>query len=449
MNRKMRLGLAGISFAPFWAFRQSQYKKRISQLRELTKRLNARLVVLPRAFQDAKGALEAARKLNDKADLAILDICTFPEGKAAETFFCALKTPVILWSRGETEYKSHIGHNSFCGANFLAGVLALKGRRFRSVYGEPHSAEFRARISTATRLVAAANSVSGSRIGLLGEGIVPKFYDIDIQPEDRRKLEERWNIRFVSVPMKELVRRAEACSKSAIEASAGDFRAEFKHVGISDQMVKKQVRLLQAITDIAQQESFAGLAVRCWPELQKDYEAWPCPSLSQLNEKGIPAACEGDPGGALDMLLAAQLSRKPSTLMDIVDWSSKSNALAIWHCGPTACSWADKKGARLLGHNVDGRTSKGKAASGLPGVVDMQFARGPVTIFRTLGAIDDEFVVAGELAPNDRRRICGSFGTVTKPKVYSRPSSVDTIRDDIFKRTLPHHYVAVRGNIFR
>ena len=148
------------------------------------------------------------------------------------------------------------------------------------------------------------------------------------------------------------------------------------------------------------------------------------------------------------MLLASKLSEQPSTLLDIVDWDNRQDTLTIWHCGPTACSWAGKGKVTLLPHNVDGRTKAGKPAGGLPGIVDMAFAPGPVTVFRTLGALDDEFVFQGQLVNAPTRRICGSFGAVGKMSIYGRKVAGEEVRDQIFSRALPHHYTAAKGHLF-
>ena len=448
MSVKIQIGIAGISFKPFWGFEESQYQTRLNQLDEVGKSLGATVLALPETFQDAEGAVLAAKKLNGEADLAILDVATYPEGKAAGAFFDTLKLPLILWSRGETEYNTNIGHNSFCGANFLVGNLALRGWRFRSLYGEPNDPGFIARLRTAVRVIGAAKNTANTRIGLFGEGIVPKFYDIDIQPKDRRVLEERFGIRFVGIPIEDIVRRVTSYEEQEIEEAVEDLVKRFTIVEIPHEAILRQIRLLRAVKDFCNEEKFSSIAVRCWPELQLLYDVWPCPVVSILNEIGVPTACEGDPGGALDMLLATQLSERPATLVDIVNWDDGQNTFTIWHCGPTACSWADERGTKLIPHNVDGRTPEGNPAPGLPGIVDMQFSPGPVTVFRTLGALDDEFAVEGGLIHTPSRRICGSFGMVSRPAIYGQEVETRLIRDGIFNRTLPHHYTAVRGHLF-
>jgi len=78
----------------------------------------------------------------------------------------------------------------------------------------------------------------------------------------------------------------------------------------------------------------------------------------------------------------------------------------------------------------------------------MDFAPGKVTLFRTLGALDDEFALEGQIIHTPRRHICGSFGMMAKSMSYGRPVSVAEIREAIFTRALPHHYTAARGHLF-
>ncbi|MBI2437886.1 MAG: hypothetical protein HYV36_03615 [Lentisphaerae bacterium] len=446
-NTKLTIGLTGISFKPFWGFTQAEYCRRKAQMKKLAAgALRAALVATPATFEDALGALAAARVMNT-TDLAVLDVATFPEGKAALSFFDALKRPLVLWSRDESVHGAHIGHNSFCGANFLSGNLALRGTRFRAMHGELNNPQVVARLRTAAQLIGAAKASAGAVIGLFGEGIVPKFHDIDVSEKDRAELVHRYGITFKNIPIKHLLERAVWYDEAFMARAAQSLARRFSRVEVPGAALVKQARLLQAIRDFTRQGAFAAIAIRCWPELPRRYGAWPCPAISVLNDLGVPAACEGDPGGALDMLLASKLAQTPSTLLDIVDWDDRKDTLAIWHCGPTGSSWADR-GTRLRPHNVDGRTDQGRPELGLPGIVDMDFTPGKVTIFRTLGALDDEFAIEGQIVRAPQRHICGSFGTVARATAYGRCVRMTDLRATIFTRALPHHYTAARGHLF-
>lgn len=447
MLRNVVVGLAGISFRSFWGFTESQYTGRIDKLRKIIEAFGAKLVVIPETFKDADGGIKAAETLSKEADIVILDVETYPEGSASFAFFDNLSKPLMLWGRNEQKHGSNIGHNSFCGVNFLAGNLALKGQRFRKLYGPPDSEQFRNRLQTAIKLIWAAKESKGSKIGLFGKGVVPKFYDIDVQGDDRKKLLKRWDIDFVGIETRDVIKLAESYTNYNIRNEVKKIGASFHKIEVSVTDVEKQARLLRAFTEINNTHNFSAIAIRCWPELQKLYSIWPCPSISVFNNNSLPAACEGDAGGALDMLLASKLTEEPSTLLDIIDWNDADNLFSIWHCGPTASSWADESGAVFKHHNVDGRSKSGGAMFGCSGIIDMQFKTGPVTLFRTLGAIDDEFVVQGDIVPPRKERICGSFGQVGNAKIYGQNVNNEQLRGQILDRCLPHHFTAVRENL--
>ncbi len=448
MRENVVVGFAGISFHAFWGFEESQYAGRIEELRETIEAFGATLVAMPQTFKDADGGARAGEKLSEDADIVILDVETFPEGSAAIAFFDHLSKPLMLWGRSEQAHNSNIGHNSFCGINFLASNLALRGQRFRKLYGSPDSELFRNRLQTAIKLIWAAKKSRGSKIGLFGTGVVPKFYDIDVQTEDREKLLKRWDIDFVGIETRDVVKLAKSYSDGSIRREVEKIGASFHKIEVSSTDVENQARLLKAFVEISNTHNFSAVAIRCWPELQKLDSIWPCPSLSILNESSLPAACEGDAGGALDMLLASKLSKEPSTLLDVVDWNDADDLFSIWHCGPTASSWADESGTVFKHHNVDGRGENGRAAFGCAGIIDMQFRPGPVTLFRTLGALDDEFVVQVDVVRSSEQRICGSFGQVGSAKVYGQNMNNEQLRCQILDRCLPHHFTAVRGDLY-
>ena len=449
MAKKVCVGLAGIRFDPsFWGFKPKQYEQHAAKLGAVVRKMGYKFVACPETFENYKEAKRDARFLKQKgADIVVFDIEAYPEGKAAGEFVANVDAPLILWSRNETYHNVNVGHNSFCGANFMGGVLTVQGRKFRQIFGAANDKELKARLDTACKLVGAAKAAASSKIGLFGEGIVPKFYDIDVNEADQKKLQQRWGIKFVGVSTKELVKRCESYKDADVRKSRRKYTRHFDRIEISDEAIDKQVRMLKAVSDISKKNKFASIAIRCWPELQTMYGSWPCPVISVLNQTGLPAACEGDLGGALDMLLASKLAKSPSTLMDIVDWDDKGDSFSIWHCGPTATSWADKKGSLLMGHDVDGSDERGRPKCGLPGIVDMQFAPSKVTVFRTLGALDDEFAVHGQIVTAPKRNICGSFGAVTKSSIYGEKRSAKEIRRQIFDRLLPHHYTAVHGHV--
>jgi L-fucose isomerase-like protein len=78
-----------------------------------------------------------------------------------------------------------------------------------------------------------------------------------------------------------------------------------------------------------------ALAVRCWIELQQQLGISPCVLLGDLNERGIPAACEVDVGNAVTMAALQHASGEPATCLD---WNNnfedEDDKCILFHCGP-------------------------------------------------------------------------------------------------------------------
>jgi L-fucose isomerase-like protein len=77
------------------------------------------------------------------------------------------------------------------------------------------------------------------------------------------------------------------------------------------------------------------LALRCWVELQQQLGISPCVLLSEMNDRGVAAACEVDVGNAITMHALRVASGRPATCLD---WNNnfgdEENKCILFHCGP-------------------------------------------------------------------------------------------------------------------
>ena len=110
------------------------------------------------------------------------------------------------------------------------------------------------------------------------------------------------------------------------------------------------VRLGVALDRLVEEGGLDCLAVRCWVEMQQQLGISPCVLLSEMNERGIPAACEVDVGNAI-MMRALQLATggAPACL----DWNNNygddPDKCILFHCGPVAQSLMTAKG-KVIDH---------------------------------------------------------------------------------------------------
>lgn len=115
--------------------------------------------------------------------------------------------------------------------------------------------------------------------------------------------------------------------------------------GIADSAVDKLVRLGVVIDQYIEELELDALAVRCWIEMQEQLGISPCVLLGELNDRGIPTACEVDVGNAVAMYALRQASDGPATCLD---WNNNygddDDKCILFHCGPVPPSLMAGKG---------------------------------------------------------------------------------------------------------
>lgn len=115
-----------------------------------------------------------------------------------------------------------------------------------------------------------------------------------------------------------------------------------------------------------------AISIRCWMELEKVFKIAPCILLSDLNNRGIPAACELDVGNGIMMAALAAASGGAATCLD---WNNNyggdPDKCILFHCGPVPSSLMKSKGelvehymfAKSLGCGCGWGPNQGRIAS--------------------------------------------------------------------------------------
>jgi L-fucose isomerase-like protein len=105
------------------------------------------------------------------------------------------------------------------------------------------------------------------------------------------------------------------------------------------------VRLGVVIDEIIKEYNLNTLALRCWMEIEIEFGVAPCVLLSEINDRGFPAACELDICNAITMYGLNLASGKPATCLD---WNNNygedPDKCILFHCGPVPQSLMTAKG---------------------------------------------------------------------------------------------------------
>jgi L-fucose isomerase-like protein len=129
------------------------------------------------------------------------------------------------------------------------------------------------------------------------------------------------------------------------------------------------------VDDLIKEYDLDSVAVRCWNELELVYGIAPCLILGELNERGIPAACEVDISNAVIMRALALAGNTAPMLLDINNnFGMDDNKCILFHCGPVPLSLMKGKGktiehlmfAKSYGPGTGVGVNEGKILTNIP-----------------------------------------------------------------------------------
>ncbi len=104
-------------------------------------------------------------------------------------------------------------------------------------------------------------------------------------------------------------------------------------------------RLSLALDSFIENYQLDALALRCWLDLEQTLQISPCVILSELNDRGFPAACELDVANALSMLALKLASDSPPACLDWNNnFENEADKCILFHCGPVPQTLMTAKG---------------------------------------------------------------------------------------------------------
>lgn len=152
---------------------------------------------------------------------------------------------------------------------------------------------------------------------------------------------------------------------------------------------------------LIEEYSLNAVAVRCWDEFVTQYHIAPCLVLSDLNERGIPAACELDINNAVMMYALCLASEEPVMLLDVNNnYGDCPTKNIMFHCSAIPSSFFEAKPSisehlmfkKSYGEGTGVGIVNGKVKTGKVTVATTKTEDGTIWGFTTDGKLtDDEF----------------------------------------------------------
>lgn len=235
--------------------------------------------------------------------------------------------------------------DAFCGKISIMDVFCQCNVKFTTL--KPHtvsplSEEFKTNVEHFDRVCRVVNGFKGMVVGAIGarttafktvrtDELALQKADITMETLDLSEVFDR--MRKMSAggkayKAKAAILRNYACWQKAPKAAFDNL-----------------VRLGVVLDEIIVAYKLDAIAVRCWTEMQSLMGISPCVVISELNNRGITAACEVDIGNAVTMQALALASDGPATCLDWNNnYADEEDKCILFHCGPVPADLMQGKG---------------------------------------------------------------------------------------------------------
>jgi L-fucose isomerase-like protein len=444
--KRLKVGLAGLMQVNFTGDKEGVFRRAVTEMERLAGEMGFEFEPYPKLMITGSEAAEGAAWLDTRGcDFVLVLAASFAAGEAILPF-ARMKARIGIWAVPEPASTGEVGLNSFCAVNMQAGIITAYLKEYAIPYkwffGWTDGERFLPRLRATVAALTAIKNLNGARVALVG-GIAPGFNDLYY---DERLAEKRLGVTIErNVEFEDAERLALDYGEAEIKESLAFFTRGYREISEGSRLfVELQARFFRAYAEIAGENGYDALAVSCWPKIQSRHGLVGCSILGKLNERGIPAACEGDAPGAVSQLFLKYVSGGgTTTLLDMAGFDEADDTLNLWHCGPSALCLADGCGARmreLTHHTKDG------AYIHLPSYNDLVFKPGAATVMRFTGEWDSMFLLGGSFIDYQKDCFAGSSGWFGNLKFNGKPTGALDVTNTILSRGFQHHYPLVYGD---
>ncbi len=235
--------------------------------------------------------------------------------------------------------------DAFCGKFSVMDVFVQYGVKFSAMgphVVHPSSRAFGQVLSQFAAVCRVVNGMKRMVVGAIGARTsafkTVRFDELALQ---------KCGITTETVDLSEVIARVNAMEPTdkGYKAKAAKMKAYTSWGGVPDETFRNLVRLGVVLDGLVKELNLDALALRCWLELEKQLGIAPCVILSDLNNRGMPAACELDVCNAVAMRALNLASTRPAACLD---WNNNygdtPDKCILFHCGPVAQELMTAKG---------------------------------------------------------------------------------------------------------
>ena len=245
-----------------------------------------------------------------------------------------------------------VRRDAFCGKISIMDVFCQYGVKFTALKPHvvsPSGDRFKANVDYFDRVCRVVNGMRGMVVGAIGARTTA-FKTVRI---DEVAL-QRHGITMETLDLSDVFARMKAVNSDdeAYKAKAEILKAYTSWEGVPEQAFGNIARLGVVLDAIVEEYQMNAIALRCWIELQEQLGISACVLMGEMNNRGVPAACEVDVGNAVAMHALHLASGDPAACLDWNNnYGEEDDKCILFHCGPVPKDLMTDKG-KIADHAI-------------------------------------------------------------------------------------------------
>ncbi|MFH1904230.1 MAG: hypothetical protein ABIK53_01735 [bacterium] len=284
----------------------------------------------------------------------ILCLPNFGDETGAVTALKDAGVPILIHAYPDEldKMRPELRRDAFCGKFSIMDMFCQNNISFTAL--KPHTVhpqdkKFAANIDFFDRICRVVNGMKKLVVGAIGARTTA-FKTVRI---DELALQKH-GISTETLDLSDIFARISSFKNTdkKIQAKAKRLERYCSWKGVPQKAFHIIVRLGVALDSVIEEYEMDAVAVRCWLEMQQQLGISPCVLLSEMNDRGMIAACEVDVGNAVTMYA---LSHASSDVAACLDWNNnyaeEENKCVLFHCGPVPQSMMRGKG-KITDHAI-------------------------------------------------------------------------------------------------
>lgn len=253
---------------------------------------------------------------------------------------------------------------------------------------------------------------------------------------------QKYGITVEAFDLSELFDKVGKMNDSARIAAKMETLKNYTDFGcVTEGKLETLAKVSLCLDDYIAEYSLDAIALRCWNEMQQVLGIAPCVLLGELNDRGIPAACELDVCNALTMHVLSLASTYAATCLD---WNNNYGAdpdkCILFHCGPVPQSLMEGKGkvtdhkmfAKSYGTGCGIGSNEGRIAAMEFTYASAKTENGKVQVYLGKGRFTGEPIAEGFFG-------CGGVAQI---------KNLQDVLSFVGKHGYRHHVSLTKGDVF-